>query len=258
MGSKMFGFRSGKHLNDNLPKVRKVDDEVPIKPEDFRRPPTIEPEKDVLWYCLVTVPQGEYRCADALSEAGIASYVPTDTKWTKRRKGSDLLKVQVQVPVFRGYTFCRITRDEDWEPIYSRDAFHKSRIGVLSVIGNHGAPMPMPLRKKEIRDGVLVRCGLADFADDERAGWFDDRYRPGLIAGRDAKPIPDVLQGEEVRITGGPFSGYVGVSENDNDDRGNARVSVDLFGRATLMTVSLADLENLTRPKLASASLRRA
>lgn len=253
MGLSLFGRR----LNDNTPKLKGGLDEVPISAEGWRHPPLIVPEPGVRWFCLVTAPQGEYRCADALSDAGVASYVPTDTRWTKRRKGRDMLKVQVQAPVFRGYLFARIDSPRDWEPVYARDAFQRSRAGVIGVIGAHGAPVAMPLRSREVRKGEMVRCGIADFADEEREGWFNEDLRPALIAGRDAKPEPVVMAGERVRITEGAFAGHIGVAENDND-RLAARIAVSLFGREAIMTVSLQALENLTRPQMAGAALRRA
>jgi transcription antitermination factor NusG len=247
----------GRKLNDNLPKLKGGLDQVPITAEDWRHPPVIEAEPQVRWFCLVTAPQGEYRTADALSDAGVATYVPTDTRWTRRRKGRDMLRVQVQAPVFRGYLFCRIASPCDWEPVYARDAFGRSRAGVIGVIGAHGAPVAMPLRSRELRDGQWVRCGIADFADEEREGWFNEDLRPALIAGRDAKPEPLVLAGEKVRIVDGAFAGYEGIAENDND-RSAARIAVSLFGQQTIMTVSLQALENLTRPQSADVALRRA
>ena len=268
MGAKMFGFRSGKHTNDNLPKMRRADDEVPIKAEDWRSPPVIEREASHRWYCLVTVPQGEYRCADGLSEAGIASYVPTSTQWVRRRKGNDLLRVQTQTPLLRGYVFARLTRafvenedtfarklvlGSDWTRIYERDAYRKNPLGVLGVMSNYGTPSPMPLR-----DATQGRQGLSDLADDERAGWFNDRLVGALIAGRDAKPEPVVMKHERVRITGGPFAGMEGVAENDND-RTTARITIPgMFGQSAIATISIGDLENLTRPQGLGVAQRRA
>jgi len=248
---------NGRRLNDNTPKPKGGLEDVPIKAEDWRHPPVIMAEPGVKWFCLVTAPQGEYRCADALSDAGVASYVPTDTKWATRIRAREKRREQIQTPVFRGYLFARIASPCDWEPVYARDAFQRSRAGVIGVIGAHGAPVAMPLRSREMRDGVWVRCGIADFADEEREGWFNEDLRPGLIAGRDAKPAPFVLAGEKVRIVEGAFAGQEGVAENDNDQQA-ARIAVTLFGRQTIMTVSLDALENLTRPQMQGAALRRA
>lgn len=235
----------GRTLNDNAPKRRGGLDEVPISAEDWRHPPVIAAEAGVRWYCISTVPQGEYRCSDALSDAGVASYVPTETMWTRRRKGRDMLKVQTQAPLWRGYSFVRIASDRDWAPVYARDAFGRSRIGALGVIGAHGAPMAIYAGK------------LAALANEERAGWFDDSRRAALIAGRDAKPEPIILAGEVVKIVDGPFAGLEGIAENDND-RHAARISIEMFGKATIATIGLEALENITRPQLAGVALRRA
>lgn len=249
---------NGRSLNDNIPKPKGARlEDVPIKAEDWRHPPVITAEPGVKWFCLVTAPQGEYRCADALSDAGVASYVPTDTKWVTRIRAREKRREQIQAPIFRGYIFARIASVRDWEPVYARDAFGRSRAGVTGVIGAHGAPVAMPLRRRELRDGVWVRCGIADFADEEREGWFNEDLRPALVAGRDAKPAPQILAGEKVRIVDGAFSGCEGVAENDND-RQVARITVSLFGQQTIMTVGLDALENLTRPQVQGSALRRA
>jgi len=251
---------NGRRLNDNVPLADrhkpKLEDK-PIEADEFRRPPTITAEPDHRWYCIVTVPQGEYRCSDGLSDIGIASYVPTSTQWVERRKGNEKQRVQTQTPLFRSYCFARLSTarleyengvpkqlvlGSDWTPIMERDAFRKSPIGVLGVMTNNGVPSPMPLR-----DAAHGRQGLADFAEDERAGWFDDQRRPALVAGRNAKPKPVVMKGEEVRLTGGPFASFHGIAENDNDKSG-VKVSVNIFGRSTPVFVPISDLENLTRP----------
>lgn len=271
MGAKLFGQR--KAMNDNAGGYRKPLDEEPIKAEDFRHAPVIEKEPGFGWYCLIAVPQNEYRCADALGERGIPTYVPTDTHWTRRLKGREWRKIQVQMPVFRGYVFARLPRpavkhhvgwsevvcDDAWAPIQERDTFKRSPHGILGVIGFHGMPLAMPLRRVEERDGEMVRTGVADFADDERAGWFDDRRRPGLIAARDARPLPRVLKGEEVQPQAGAFRDQVVTADNDNDDRGYVKLRSQLFGGAATFVMHIDDLLNLTRPQdNAAEGLRRA
>ncbi len=212
MGAKLHGYR--KPLNDNRPAFKGALNEVPISDDAFRYAPTIEPEIGKFWFCLVTVPQGEYRCSDKLAafhnEYGepmpVDTYVPTDTRWTLRMKGRDRLRVQVQSPVFRGYVFAKLSRpkmvdrgggpelscEEDWLPILERDRERKSPHGIIGVISYHGQPLTMPLRVPVIRNGI------ADFADDERDGYFDDRRRPALMAARNAKPAPVIMKGDEV------------------------------------------------------------
>lgn len=257
MGLTTIDGRRLAQMNDNVPPPKGGLSEVPISAEEWRRPPVINEEDDVRWYCIVTVPQGEYRCCDGLSDAGVASYVPTSTQWVERRKGRDRLKIQTQTPLFRSYCFARLSIAKleyengipkqlvlgpDWNAVMARDAYRKSPIGVLGVMTNNGVPSPMPLR-----DETHGRQGLADFADDEKEGWFDDRRRAALVAGRKDKPKPVVMKGEEVRLTAGPFASFTGVAENDNDKNG-VKISVSIFGRSTPVFVPISDLENLTRP----------
>jgi transcription antitermination factor NusG len=267
MGARLYGKHLGtKPDNDNQPKTKT--NEIPLEHDERRGAPVIEKEAGKGWYCLITVPQGEYRCQDGLSEAGVPSYVPTETYWERRRKGRDLYLTELQRPLFRSYCFSllsipklefenglpkQLVLGPDWTVVMERDASKRSPIGVAGVMMNNGVPSPMPMR--DARHG---RQGLADFADDEREGWFDERRRAALVAGRKNKPKPVVMKGEQVRLTAGPFASFLGVAENDNDKNG-VKIAVSIFGRSTPVFVPISDLENMTRPdaKLKIA-LRRA
>lgn len=295
MGAKMYGSRTGaKADNDNHQRKPNEAGEIPIPPEERRGAPIIENEPGKGWFCIVTTPQGEYHCADGLSEEGIATYVPTETHWQRRRKGKETYPTELQRPLLRGYVFALlslpIAREGNsgttyelppsWAPIFERDAWGQSRLKVLHVLGLRGKPVPMPL---EYLNAEGQRCGLAPLAEEERAGWFDERKRSALIdlqeaqkaeadaakarAEEDARKAEAVLRrarkpvwsGDIVVPKSGPFAGLEFEAENDNDDRGLARVSRSMFGQVTLVTISVKELENMTRPQATGhASLRRA
>lgn len=278
MGARLYGMHLGqKPDNDNRAKAKL--NEIPIEHDDRRLAPIVATEPGKGWYCLITVPQGEYRCQDGLSEAGVPSYVPTETYWERRRKGRDLYLTELQRPLFRGYLFAHLPHPQwrkdavgteypvlpdAWGPTIKPRHQPASPIGVLSCLGNHGYPVPMPIRYT-LADGTLG--GIGPMADEEREGWFDERKRQSLIAFRNARSaevlrlaaLPAVAKGERIQITEGPFAGATGTADNDNDGKGRFRILTSVFGGMALMEVSLDAVENLDRPMhKAPAALRRA
>ncbi|KTS09717.1 hypothetical protein SB2_11720 [Methylobacterium radiotolerans] len=290
MGLTTIDGRRLAQMNDNIPPPPASPEAVPISPEEWRHAPQIRPETGVQWFCLVTVPQQEFACCDGLSEAGVASYVPTETRWVDRRKGKETLRVQVQTPIFRSYVFVRIASHRDWEPVYTtklakradivadfdrlsdedrryvemlqaadlRNDIRRSPLHILGVVGAGHEPMPIPLKD------------LTSLADEERAGWFNEDMRPALLkAERIAKlkaaqaaealkealkPKPEIMTGEEVRIVKGHLAGEVAVALNDNV-KGMVRIMSQKLGR---VVIPLTDVENMTRPKVVAGALRRA
>jgi transcription antitermination factor NusG len=288
MGAKMYGSRTGpKADNDNHRWKPNEHGEIPIPPEERRGAPIIENEPGKGWFCIVTTPQGEYHCADGLSEEGIATYVPTETHWQRRRKGKETYPTELQRPLLRGYVFALlnlpITREGNsgttyelppsWAPIFERDGWGQSKLKVLHVLGLRGKPVPMPL---EYVNAEGQRCGLAPLAEEERAGWFDERKRPALISEQDrlkAQAEADeqkaedlrrraalpVWAGDVVRPKTGALAAHNFTAENDNDERGVVRISREMFGQTVFATISVRELENLSRPEAnGAAALRRA
>lgn len=288
MGAKMYGSRNGFQAdNDNHRWKPNAAGEIPIPLDERRGAPIIENEEGKGWFCIVTTPQGEYHCADGLSDAGIATYVPTETYWQRRKKGKEAYPTELQRPLMRGYVFALlplpIAREGNvgttyelppsWAPLFARDAWGQSKLKVHHVLGLHGVPVAMPL---EYRNDKGERCGLAPLADEERQGWFDERKAPILKAEQEilkAQAEADeakaaeirrraalpVWEGEMVRPKTGAFAGRTYIAENDNDETGHVRVAAELFGQTVIMKISVRDLENLSRPEVNGVSaLRRA
>ena len=92
--------------------------------------------------------------------------------------------------------------------------------GVLGFLG--GTDKPTPLRQAEINRMLGV-----DVEDDE---------------------IPHVLEvqfmeGESVKVTDGPFTGFNGIVENVDSDKQKLKVSVKIFGRTTPLELSFGQVE---------------
>lgn len=93
--------------------------------------------------------------------------------------------------------------------------FIKETTGVINFAGNKNRPMPM--REEEV-DSMLAQI-------KEREG--------------DVKPRITFEVGDTVKVADGPFESQNGIVEELDHERGKLMVSVDIFGRKTLV-----ELEN--------------
>ena len=275
----MHGNRTGKADNDNVKQRVNEVGEIPISPDERRVAPYVEAASGMGWFCLVTLPQHEYRCSDALSDVGTPSYVPTRTFWERRRKGKDAYLTELQQPLFRGYVFAHLPAPvwrvdatgarypvlpSAWDVTKRKAGANASPIGVLGCLGNHGHPIKMPIR---YRDAEGSACGLASLADEEREGWFDDRKRSFLEALREKgraeaerlASMPPIAKGETVNIVRGALAGSEAVALNDNNESRRFKIMREFMGTTRVVELSVDDVENTTRPAIQLAQdLRRA
>lgn len=118
--------------------------------------------------------------------------------------------------------------------------------------------------KKKVFPGyVLVEMIMTDDS------WYVVRNTPGVtgFVGTGSKPIPlneeeaksiikqmgieepktkiDVVVGENVKVTEGPFENFVGVIEEIYPDKGKVKVMVSMFGRETPIELDFTQIEKL-------------
>jgi len=75
---------------------------------------------------------------------------------------------------------------------------------------------------------------------DEEVDRLTSRINSGEMQ---ATPKDLFDSGENVRVTGGPFSGFQGIIEDVNPEKGRLRVLVSIFGRATAVELDLNQVE---------------
>lgn len=131
-------------------------------------------------------------------------------------------RVETSRMIFPGYVLVEVeTNDETGE--MSERAWHtiKSTPKVTSFIGGQ---KPTSLTQEEV-DQIINH--VAETTDNP-------------------KPKVSFTQGETVRITSGPFSGFTGVVEEVNLDRSTLKVMVTIFGRSTPVELDFLGVEKLT------------
>jgi transcriptional antiterminator NusG len=100
---------------------------------------------------------------------------------------------------------------------------------------------------------IMVRMALTDFSwhlvqsIPKVTGFVGGKNRPSPMLDSEAQHILTMMEtrqeqprpkfnfdrGDEVRVIDGPFSGFNGIVEDVNYDKGKLRVSVSIFGRQT-------------------------
>ena len=128
-------------------------------------------------------------------------------------------KVVVQKKVFPGYLLVRMALDDDsWYVV-------RNTPGVTGFVGN-GA-RPTPLSRKEVEN-------ILGTGEKEEVG-VEKRARPRL----------DFEEGEQVRVTTGPFADFNGVISDIDVARSKLTVLVNIFGRETPVELELGQVAKL-------------
>jgi transcription antitermination factor NusG len=127
------------------------------------------------WFALYTISRHEKRVAVHLGHRDIEHFLPL---YRSKRKWKDGSRVTLELPLFSGYLFVRIGRNQRGGVLGVPGA-------VALVMGTGGEPAMLP-------DATI------------------QRLRSGLQE-REAKPHPLLTAGRRARICSGAFAGFEGV-----------------------------------------------
>jgi len=155
------------------------------------------------WYVVQSQPNAELKAVAHLSRQGFATYLP---RYLKRRRHARRVDV-VASPLFPRYFFVSIDMTaQRWRSIYST-------VGVSSLVGAGGAPLPVP---EEVVSTLKKR--------EDGAGFIKLDRRPLFSAG------------DKIRVVEGVFTDCLGLFEG-MPDRDRIAVLLDLLGRKVRILV---------------------
>jgi len=160
---------------------------------------------DPRWYAAYTSANHEKRVSAQLGIRSVEHFVPL---YESMRRWKDR-KVRLQLPLFPGYVFVRLTRSERLRVLQVP--------GVARLVGFNGLP-----------------CALPD-SDIEA-------LKAGLASGIRAEPYPFLTVGRRVRVKAGPLEGLQGFVVR-RKNRLRLIISLDLIHRAAAVEVETTDLE---------------
>jgi transcriptional antiterminator NusG len=172
---------------------------------------------DLRWYVVHTYSGHEARARASLLEriraAGLEGLfgevlIPTESV-LEMRKGQKRTTTRKFYP---GYMFVQMK--------LTKDTWHLVK-GTPKITGFLGGTNPSPVPEREI---LQVKRQETEGA---------------------AKPKPKVLfeEGENVRVTDGPFSNFAGIVEEVKPEKQKVRVLVSIFGRATPVELDFTQVE---------------
>ncbi len=174
--------------------------------------------KELHWYVLKAI---------SGKESKVKEYIELDMK----NHGFEKYVPQVLIPVKRVEQLVRnkrVVKEVNMLPGYvlveaaligEIPHMLRNTPGVLGFLG--GTDAPTPLRQSEINRML------------------------GVDATEDVPQVLNVefVEGESVKVSDGPFSGFNGVVEEVNNDKQKLKVSVKIFGRITPLELSFAQVE---------------
>lgn len=159
-----------------------------------------------LWYAVNTQPHSEARSRVNLERQGFACFLPI-YKTSCRIRGRQVQRLK---PLFTNYIFLRMDVSQTrWRAI-------DSTYGVRAIVKQGDRPLALPAGCVEALMSRTGQDGVFSFAAQLSAG-------------------------SRVEFLSGPFAGFVGVLET-LDSRGRIRVLLELMGRSSTITGTVADV----------------
>jgi transcription antitermination factor NusG len=169
------------------------------------------------WFALYTTSRHEKRVAEHLERRDVEHFLPL---YRSKRKWKDGSRVTLDLPLFSGYLFVRICRNERGRVLDVPGA-------IALVMGTGGEPAALP-------DGTIqaLRSGLKD---------------------REAEPHPLLTAGERARVRSGAFAGLEGIVVRQKNVC-RVVLTVENIMRSFSVELGVEDLEPLPADEPASAA----
>ncbi len=153
------------------------------------------------WYAVHTFPRHEKRVAEHLRLKSIESFLPL---YRSRRRWKNGLRAELELPLFPGYLFTRLSRCE-WTSVLQAPS-------VVTLVGWRGQPQAIP-------EGEV------------------DTVRRSLEFLK-AEPHPFLAVGDRVRIVSGPLDGVQGLLVRRKQDF-RVVLSVEVLARSMAVEVDM-------------------
>ena len=139
-------------------------------------------------------------------------------------ENKDGVRKEVKHKVLPGYILVELDMPED--DSWKRYCSQIKRIqGVTGFLAATRSSKPIPLTKDEMNN-ILQKTGEIE-------------------AEKAFRPKQSFNEGETVKVIDGPFSGFTGVIEEINTEKGRIRVSVEIFGRPTPVEIEFNQVEKV-------------
>lgn len=180
----------------------------------------------MIWHILTTAPQREFAAQDALRRLGLSTMIPVEYRWHDARKAGHAAKkgkTEKEVrahPLWPRYVFVGCDRFQTpWREIY--DLNHAGRPLVTGALYRNGMPYALS-HTERLHIGALTDVAKPQVPPD---------------------PSRRLYPGDKVRITDGPFSGYVATIHKTAKNGESIRVMVALFQSLAEATVPVTMVE---------------
>jgi transcription antitermination factor NusG len=186
------------------------------------------------WFAIQTNPQNEKKAAGELRRAGFRVYVPKRFNTVRnRRTRAETVKSH---PLLIGYLFIRFPdamTDRHGTPQFGVARQCQGVRDFVCCSNDRGEREPFP----------IPEAAITDFIRRQRRREFG---RPAIPNKRKrmAELREVYKQGDQVRITDGPFGDFIAALERLNSNE-TATVTVTAFGRETELTVAVEQLRPL-------------
>ena len=157
------------------------------------------------WFALYTKPRHEFKAQTQFESEDIAYYLPTITRlkqWSDRKK-------KVTEPLFKGYIFIEATEKERLRAVEFNS--------IVKTIFFDGKPSIIP-----------------DYQINNLKNLLSNSNKVHVYH--------EIIKGDIIKITEGPFEGVEGIVFNVSKDDAMLAVTIDLLRRSVAVKISVADV----------------